>query len=594
MGVLRNRKPLMFSEERQISKKTIEPLLNRQKEQNLKDIAFNEYVYNHIKDDLSKKDVKEDFVTEETEKVNDNLRISNKEKKILFKGQKARMLTLKSIEKDVDTNKIVFIMETIYKDQIIELKMDRESCFKKNELIKLSGKGADIDESNAKYHIQSLKYQEENIEIVNTHTNIGYFKKGGKEIIRLNTGISTNSIYSGNLDLKEKGNIEEYLKDLKQFIEPYTNISIAFLIGCTSILVSRLSNSSEEISTLLAHFAGDSSKGKSTATMLAISVWGNPSLNSNGLYNSWNSTENAILTSLCGNNGIACAFDELSSSNIENFTKLIYNMVAGKDKLRVTKNINLIDSGSWITTIISNGESSILNKSNKNTGLKIRVLEFNNTVWTNDAKHADDIKKLSKNNYGVFGYEFSKAVLSYPIEELKSLFESEKKKFKKLLKIKCCVDDKVDRTSSKYALITLAGEIIKNTFLNELKLEEIRDYLAEIEKENIHERGLENSAEYWLRQMIEENSLKFRTNENIYKNDSYWGTIKNLDNNKIEVSILKNKFEEIMKKGGFEDSNIIIKKWKDTGILNHEQGRLTRKRKINSITSTVYVVIIDR
>lgn len=594
MGVLRNRKPLMFSEERQISKKTIEPLLNRQKEQNLKDIAFNEYVYNHIKDDLAKKDVKEDFVTEETEKVNDNLRISNKEKKILFKGQKARMLTLKSIEKDVDTNKIVFIMETIYKDQIIELKMDRESCFKKNELIKLSGKGADIDESNAKYHIQSLKYQEENIEIVNTYTNIGYFKKGGKEIIRLNTGISTNSIYSGNLDLKEKGNIEEYLKDLKQFIEPYTNISIAFLIGCTSILVSRLSNSSEEISTLLAHFAGDSSKGKSTATMLAISVWGNPSLNSNGLYNSWNSTENAILTSLCGNNGIACAFDELSSSNIENFTKLIYNMVAGKDKLRVTKNINLIDSGSWITTIISNGESSILNKSNKNTGLKIRVLEFNNTVWTNDAKHADDIKKLSKNNYGVFGYEFSKAVLSYPIEELKSLFESEKKKFKKLLKIKCCVDDKVDRTSSKYALITLAGEIIKNTFLNELKLEEIRDYLAEIEKENIHERGLENNAEYWLRQMIEENSLKFRTNENRYKNDSYWGTIKNLDNNKIEVSILKNKFEEIMKKGGFEDSNIIIKKWKDTGILNHEQGRLTRKRKINSITSTVYVVIIDR
>lgn len=594
MGVIRNRKPLMFSEERKISKKTIEPLLNRQKEQNLKARSLNEYVESDIKDDLAKKDIKEDFVTEETEKVNDNLRISNKEKKILFKGQKARMLTLKSIEKNVDTNEIVFIMETIYKDQIIELKMDRESCFKKNELIKLSGKGADIDESNSKYHIQSLKYQEENVEIINTHTNIGYFKKGDEEIIRLNTGINTNSIYSGNLDLKEKGNIDEYLKDLKQFVEPYTNISIAFLIGCTSILVSRLSNSSQEISTLLAHFAGDSSKGKSTATMLAISVWGNPSLNSNGLYNSWNSTENAILTSLCGNNGIACAFDELSSSNIENFTKLIYNMVAGKDKLRVTKNINLMDSGSWITTILSNGESSILNKSNKNTGLKIRVLEFNNTVWTNDAKHADDIKKLSKNNYGVFGCEFSKAVLRYPIEELKSLFENEKKKFKELLKIKCSVDDKVDRTSSKYALITLAGEIIKNTFLDKLRLEEIRDYLAEIEKENIYERGIENSAEYWLRQMIEENSLKFRTDENGYKNDSYWGTIKNLDNKKIEVSILKNKFEEIMKKGGFEDSNIIIKRWKDKGILKHEQGRLTRKRKINSITSTVYVVIIDR
>ena len=43
--------------------------------------------------------------------------------------------------------------------------------------------------------------------------------------------------------------------------------------------------------------------------MLAISVWGNPNLSGGGLYNTWNSTENALSTSLAGNYGIAYALD---------------------------------------------------------------------------------------------------------------------------------------------------------------------------------------------------------------------------------------------------------------------------------------------
>ena len=48
--------------------------------------------------------------------------------------------------------------------------------------------------------------------------------------------------------------------------------------------------------------------------MLAISVWGNPNLSGGGLYNTWNSTENALSTSLAGTYGIAYALDELSMS----------------------------------------------------------------------------------------------------------------------------------------------------------------------------------------------------------------------------------------------------------------------------------------
>ena len=45
-----------------------------------------------------------------------------------------------------------------------------------------------------------------------------------------------------------------------------------------------------------------------------------------------------------------------------------------------------------------------------------------------------------------------------------------------------------------------------------------------------------------------------------------------------------------MKEGKFEDKNVVLNQLKEEGKLDYEEGRLSRKRKINAIATPVYVI----
>ena len=94
--------------------------------------------------------------------------------------------------------------------------------------------------------------------------------------------------------------------------------------------------------------------------------------------------------------------------------------------------------------------------------------------------------------------------------------------------------------------------------------------------------------------MVESNSSKFKNGRDDKTNVDYWGTIRELVTGQIEVAILKNKFDELIKQGRFEDSKVVLKQLREEGKLDHEKGRLTRKRKINSITTEVYVIKLSQ
>ena len=338
----------------------------------------------------------------------------------------------------------------------------------------------------------------------------------------------------------------------------------------------------KDINTLLVHLFAESTKGKSTAAMLAISVWGNPNLSGGGLYNTWNSTENALSTSLAGNYGIAYALDELSMSKIEDTTSLIYNLVGGKDKARLTKDIELRAAATWTTSIISTGEVSLLSKAKNNTGLDIRVLELGGIVWTEDANHSDQVKALVNRNYGVFGADFVKRLIEFPADRLKE---------------KNIQDDMLSRTSCKYAIVTLTIRLINSRYKDRgiiLDIEGIRELLVDTEINSINRRGIKRKAEDWLIQYIESNASKFKSGKETNTNVDYWGTRKELPNGELEVAILTNKFEEIMRKGKFEDTKVVLEQLKKEGKLEYEAGRLTRKRKVNAIQTPVYVIRLSQ
>ncbi|MNP30894.1 hypothetical protein D3C76_1239910 [compost metagenome] len=58
------------------------------------------------------------------------------------------------------------------------------------------------------------------------------------------------------------------------------------------------------------------------------------------------------------------------------------------------------------------------------------------------------------------------------------------------------------------------------------------------------------------------------------------------------VFILPSVFRQWMKDGGFEDSKIILKDWKTNRLLDAEEDRFTRKRKIHDDSTAVAVYCI--
>lgn len=529
------------------------------------------------------------------EKVDDEISICYESGKLFYNGDKtSNLLKVGVPEINIDTNNVMLPITTKYLNRDIKILIPRDKAMSKREIIKLSLQGADVTEENAKYHIRSIEYQERKIgRVNNTHSELGFAKYKEKEIFKLYKAINEDSSYVGALDLKPKGNLGNYLDDLREHVVPYKNISLAFALGVSSSIVAKLNMHYKDINTLLVHLFAESTKGKSTAAMLAISVWGNPNLSGGGLYNTWNSTENALSTSLAGNYGIAYALDELSMSKIEDTTSLIYNLVGGKDKARLTKDIELRAAATWTTSIISTGEVSLLSKAKNNTGLDIRVLELGGIVWTEDANHSDQVKALVNRNYGVFGADFVKRLIEFPADRLKEIFEEEREIFIQKVKEKNIQDDMLSRTSCKYAIVTLTIRLINSRYKDRgiiLDIEGIRELLVDTEINSINRRGIKRKAEDWLIQYIESNASKFKSGKETNTNVDYWGTRKELPNGELEVAILTNKFEEIMRKGKFEDTKVVLEQLKKEGKLEYEAGRLTRKRKVNAIQTPVYVI----
>lgn len=531
------------------------------------------------------------------EKVDDEISICYESGKLFYNGDKtSNLLKVGVPEINIDTNNVMLPITTKYLNRDIKILIPRDKAMSKREIIKLSLQGADVTEENAKYHIRSIEYQERKIgRVNNTHSELGFAKYKEKEIFKLYKAINEDSSYVGALDLKPKGNLGNYLDDLREHVVPYKNISLAFALGVSSSIVAKLNMHYKDINTLLVHLFAESTKGKSTAAMLAISVWGNPNLSGGGLYNTWNSTENALSTSLAGNYGIAYALDELSMSKIEDTTSLIYNLVGGKDKARLTKDIELRAAATWTTSIISTGEVSLLSKAKNNTGLDIRVLELGGIVWTEDANHSDQVKALVNRNYGVFGADFVKRLIEFPADRLKEIFEEEREIFIQKVKEKNIQDDMLSRTSCKYAIVTLTIRLINSRYKDRgiiLDIEGIRELLVDTEINSINRRGIKRKAEDWLIQYIESNASKFKSGKETNTNVDYWGTRKELPNGELEVAILTNKFEEIMRKGKFEDTKVVLEQLKKEGKLEYEAGRLTRKRKVNAIQTPVYLSLI--
>ena len=122
---------------------------------------------------------------------------------------------------------------------------------------------------------------------------------------------------------------------VKEQISGNTSLELALVLGFASPVLSLL-NDSYDIGSLVFNFSNTSSKGKTTAAMLAASVFSNPAMNKGTLI-TYNATENAIIETISSMNSLTVGLDEVGMSSFRDFSKLLYAICSGTSKKKIKR-----------------------------------------------------------------------------------------------------------------------------------------------------------------------------------------------------------------------------------------------------------------
>ncbi|MDK0627813.1 DUF927 domain-containing protein [Clostridium perfringens] len=501
----------------------------------------------------------------------------------------SRYIGVKEVLHNIDDKTFKANLEFLTLNGISNIIVDRDICLTKNKLMDLQSKGLDVVSSNVNDLIEYLRECEYRAIKKNVHSKLGFFNYNGNEIYKLYNTVGIKSEYVGEYDVKPKGSKEKYIEMLEAEVFGKCELEFAIVSALSAVTLGYIG---EELGldSLLIHLVGNSTTGKSTALKLAISCFGYPDVKRNGLYSTYNSTNNAILKKLTGLKGVPLALDEISMSYTNNFTNFVYSVANGTDKDRLNKDSELKGKETWLTTILSNGERSLISSSNKNAGVQIRVIEIDNVTWTRDAENAENIKEAILENYGHIGFEFAKFVMQKGKETLIKQFKEIKKAFKYELEQNQISDNMIDRRCEKYAIILQTAYLFSEMMNVQLKIKEIKEMLIEVERKSIKNRNFKESAIDYIKQYVEKYKNKFETDDNTNSSKDILGKLSS-KSEYVEVQMNRISFDNMLKEGGFEDSTVVLKELKASGFLNCESDRYTRSRKNEFGTITEYIVV---
>jgi len=174
------------------------------------------------------------------------------------------------------------------------------------------------------------------------------------------------------------------------------------------------------------HLYGETSQGKTTALQVAATIFGSgadPGASSASYIHRWNSTSNALEGLAAAHNDGLLALDEMGSCGAKDFGTVVYDLMGGQEKKRLTKEAAHRDHRTWRMICLSTGEISVLQRIEENKtamgGQLNRFLDIpiNQGVITNTHgmqphEFVNELKHNCSMFYGTAGPEFIKRVIS--------------------------------------------------------------------------------------------------------------------------------------------------------------------------------------
>lgn len=502
-------------------------------------------------------------------------------------------MELLSIEENIDTS--VHSAKIAYTSfgEVKYITVPRSAYLQRRKLLELQDFGVDVTEDNATFLTKYFKDEEERKMDTKqySHSTLGFSRYNGKLVFKHYNAIGIESTYSGPYDVKPTGSYEDYLKMIKEEVLGNPLMEFILVSGLSSVLLAYLSDE-YSIDSLIIHLASDSTTGKSTALKLAASLWSVTDVRADSLFSSYNGTNHALINKICGLFGIPYCLDEISMSSMQNFTSFIYTLVNGVEKERLTKDSKLMEKKSWIVTLLSNGERSLVGLASKNKGIAARVFEIKNVTFTRDAENAENIQRAIQKNYGLVGPKYAEYILSLKKEDICKRFEEIREDFSNLVETTQSTDELFKRRTLKFAILLLTAEYFEKFSGFTLRQDAITKFLMKIEAESTRTRNYHAHVMDYIKDYVAINAAAFGLGGSAHS--IRYGTI-TTKSDYIEVLFYKTSFDEMIAKGQYEESSIVLKELKAKGYLDCEADRYTRSRKMpNGTKQDVYVLKLDK
>ncbi|KMY55623.1 hypothetical protein AC623_18205 [Bacillus sp. FJAT-27231] len=505
----------------------------------------------------------------------------DKETKKINKNLIGDLVWIDKVKRNLEKGIILFELLYYSRNQYHRVAVTRD-IFNEKNIMMLTGIGADIRLENYKAVVRFLQQQEREIrKTYYQHTSLGWDQKTDSLVYYHSESLkgasdsdTPSSSYNGSLAIQPQGNLEEWKKAITEHVLGHIPLEFALVYGFTATINALLAKW-RPMEVLITHIYGESSTGKTTACRLAVSSFGKPG--SDGLLKAWNSTFNALMKIIGSNYGVPLVLDESSTKTNSDFTSIIYQLAEGRDKNRLNSDIELREQEKWSGAFLSTGEHRLTEKSNNNSGLIVRVPEFGSKPWTKSASHAQAIKNALEVNYGHAGPIFVQYIIdTFDKEKWLNMLDAWRDEVLIAMEHK---DSFSERIAEKYAVIMMTAEVMNECFDFQIDIEGLLHFIIENDRETMVGRTLESKAFDLIEQQIIKHQSKFNQGKDEFIGNVCYGSITK-KSDYLEVAILKNVMDEWLKEAQFSSTQVVLKGLKKEGILDHEQGKNTRQRKI--------------
>lgn len=222
------------------------------------------------------------------------------------------------------------------------------------------------------------------------------------------------------------------------------------------------------------HFRGASSTGKSTALLVAGSVWGGGEVT--GFVRSWRATANGLEGVALGHSDTLLCLDELSQLAAKDAGEAAYMLGNGSGKSRSSRDGSARRAAKWRVMFLSSGEISLADKVAEDgrgrrlaAGQQVRIVDipadagagmglFENLHGFDSAEAlARHLRGATMQNYGVAAREYLAAVVSN-IDVLRKQVSDLVRAFCEQF-VPAGADGQVERVAQRFGLVAAGGEI---------------------------------------------------------------------------------------------------------------------------------------